>query len=331
MRKILIYGAILIVGLLIAFFSFVEKSEGVTPLMLAARANNTAEISMLLTEGADVDRLSAYRWTALTFAAGAGSAEAVRTLLDAGTDVNHMSRKVPSARFATRGGYEPTNALSEAIRYGHLNIAYTLMSAGANIDTKSLALAGGQGSIPLLERMVGLGGNVNEVSESEFHRTALCEAAKAGDGDVVNWLLDHGADPNLSIPHNSTLNCAVRGLHPLIVEILIELGADPNGTFGTVDRRALSESVKGYTDSRKYDRHLAVIEILLRLGADVNLHQSNEDYPVLTWVEDAMNRAIVGYDEAADNPEYDGATVERFRRSAEHRTAVYNLLLLFSK
>jgi len=60
-------------------------------------------------------------------------------------------------------------------------------------------------------------------------RTALLEAAWGGGGDIVNFLLERGADPNIADKSGFTpLMRAVEGGHRPIAAALIEKGADVN-------------------------------------------------------------------------------------------------------
>ena len=59
-----------------------------TPLMLAAKNGNAAVVKTLVEAGADVNAADDHGTTVLMLAASAGSAEAVRTLIEHGADVN---------------------------------------------------------------------------------------------------------------------------------------------------------------------------------------------------------------------------------------------------
>ncbi len=245
----------LLVGFLVFLLTACDAKEGMTPLMFAARAGDTVELTELIAGDANVNEKSDYDWTALMFASSAGHEDAVMLLIDAGADVNVVSIAVPGA-FSTVAGYGPTNALSQAIRSGHLSIANILIETGAAIDAKSLALAGGHGSIPLLERMVALGGDLNKPSDSGFHRIALNVASFEGDIKVISWLLENGADPSLVLPNSTSLSRAVAGIQPEAVEFLIDHGADPNLAFGSAGYTVLYKAIYVYIDSYNYGCNL---------------------------------------------------------------------------
>ena len=151
-----------------------------TPLMRVAKAGNNAGVQQELAGGAKVNELSRYDWTALMFAAREGHLEVVTTLLKANADPNVESIPVPSAAFATRGGYFETSALQEAIRGDHYSVAKSLISAGAKIDSTTAALAGGRGNISFLQYLDSQGANWNEPSGNALYASPLCAAASAG-------------------------------------------------------------------------------------------------------------------------------------------------------
>ena len=92
---------------------------------------------------------------------------------------------------------------------------------------------------------------------------ALLQAAKDGDIKTAKRLLDDGACVN----GKDKAMCTASGQatlwnHPDIVELLLDHGADINGTTGFSGWTALMQaSNKGFTD---------VVELLLDHGADVN-------------------------------------------------------------
>jgi ankyrin repeat protein len=65
--------------------------HGEFPLYSQAAGGNYDEVKRLLEAGADATMRTAYRWTALHWAAGNGHAEVVELLLEYGADVNAVS------------------------------------------------------------------------------------------------------------------------------------------------------------------------------------------------------------------------------------------------
>ncbi len=72
--------------------------------------------------------------------------------------------------------------------------------------------------------------NVSELLKRHGHGgTMLHEASRVGCTNIVNFLLDNGADPNSLNLYNSTplMNASYNG-HCGVVTVLLEKGADPN-------------------------------------------------------------------------------------------------------
>jgi ankyrin repeat protein len=80
------------------------------------------------------------------------------------------------------------------------------------------------GNLSLLQERVAAGGSVNYIDPR--HGAALVEAVRTRNKDVVQWLLENGADPNLELrPEIGPLEIALHHPVPEIVECLLNFGA----------------------------------------------------------------------------------------------------------
>lgn len=84
-------------------------------------------------------------------------------------------------------------------------------------------------------RLLSLGANINaevvRVPKAEFGKThALVEASRLGHIATVQFLLDHGADPEPTTGYMTPLMFAVHGGNRDVVELLLERGADVEAT-----------------------------------------------------------------------------------------------------
>ncbi|MCA1562945.1 MAG: ankyrin repeat domain-containing protein [Acidobacteria bacterium] len=109
----------------------------------------------------------------------------------------------------------------------HPELVDLFLQHGATLDIHEAAAAG---RLPALEAILtGSPSPVNEYSADGFPPLGL--AAFFGHEQAVRLLLDRGADVN-AVAHNSQrvapLHAAVAGPTPDIVEILLEAGAEPN-------------------------------------------------------------------------------------------------------
>jgi hypothetical protein len=127
-------------------------------LILAAKANYPCCVRLLLSYGANVNRLSEQRDTALFWAVYNGNFEMVKDLLEYGADPNSAGT--------------PTTCL--------LNWGCTKK------DWK------------ILELLVRSGANLNQKDDSGHSFSILHIAAHKGDAELVKFLLEHGADSTIT-------------------------------------------------------------------------------------------------------------------------------------
>lgn len=240
--------------------------------MRAAKSGDTAQVTEIVQDTADLNRQSRYGWTALMFAAWKGHDETVRALLDAGADPNIGSESVPSG-FSTVGGHPPSSALQEAIDARHLGVAKILIRAGADLDGGSVAIAGRAGNVGFLDYLRKQGADLNASSGNVFYATPLSVAASAGELPAVKWLVENGANPNRVAVGQTALKKAIESNEAEIVSFLLEHGADPNLTYGSRNDSPLLTATTKYTYSNNHEANLAIIELLLNYGADTE-HES---------------------------------------------------------
>lgn len=179
-----------------------DRTFGVTPLMLAAFGNHVRAVRTLLARGADPNRSTRDGLTALILAAHGGDPETVETLA-----------KQPGLT------EEAANeALGVAASKNRADAARVLIElGGAAVDSRDE-----RGRSPLLR--------------------AAGEGVAEGFEAVVRVLLERGADPNQNGaggragPGLSPLSVAAREGHASVVRLLLNYGADAN----IVNRDAVS-------------------------------------------------------------------------------------------
>ncbi len=116
----------------------------------------------------------------------------------------------------------------------------------------------------------------------EKGRPALCIAADRGDLEMIQFLLDEGADIEAKYDGFTALMLATRKGSADIVKLLLERGADPNEP-GLASSRALHFALGTGTGTEE------IVELLLSHGAEVDCRDSMDVTPLL----DAASR---GYD-----------------------------------
>lgn len=122
-----------------------------SPLFVAVKKGDKAEVEALLAKGADVNaKNDEYGWTPLHSAAYAGKKDIAELLLSRGADVNAKNK------FKNEYGVTPLHIAANA---GHKDIVELLLAKGADVNAKDssgwtpLLMAVGQGKTDVTELM----------------------------------------------------------------------------------------------------------------------------------------------------------------------------------
>ena len=282
-----------------------SPDSGYTPLMFAAKRGRTsaasaqdslAIVKALLDKGAKPDMRSTQGATALSVAQDYGNQDIAKLLLQGG------AKEVLSYK-----GLGLNDALLMAASHGDAKGVLESLVAGADPEAASragvtpLLAAVYGGNVDAVRAVVGRGAQVNRIANgyrswtwtgaklplsqqalaqaASLGDTALILAAQLGHEDVVDYLLNHGADPKLANPQGDTpLSVAAEQGQDKIVAMLLAKGVDPNEgqrsapsyTAGAVigikpeERNSpLSKAAQG-----GYEK---TVKVLLEKGADPNV------------------------------------------------------------
>lgn len=150
-------------------------------------------------------------------------------LLDRGANIDAMRADGARPINLTNGDYHYRawrDLPSDTLRPHHVLTGY-LLAKGANYDISTAARLG---DLDQVKRLVH---QLNQLPPYHgFYNSApLRNAAGQGHHEVVKYLLEQGADPNLPepiAPHGAALRDAIGGQHWEIVMLLIKYGANVN-------------------------------------------------------------------------------------------------------
>lgn len=167
--------------------------------------------------------------TALVVAVQEQRVPIVDWLIRQGADVNHAYM----AGMAHCCDYTP---LYEAVDSGNFEMVTLLLKAGANPNTfnsclsvSPLALATQGNNLDMIKLLLSYGADINYQGNDAMGKTALMIAAENGNSEIVHYLIEHRAFPNLvdGLVGGTALVYAEQLGHDEIVLYLLEHGADP--------------------------------------------------------------------------------------------------------
>jgi ankyrin repeat protein len=256
-----------------------------TPLVYAARAGALDAARVLLDAGADVNQLTRYGWSPLLAATQNRNYQMGKFLIDHGADVN----------IANKGGWTPLylatdNRNVEGGDYptptpdmDHLQFIELLLEHGAEPNAR------------LIESTETRTVFTNQWLDEEG-ATAFLRAAQSGDVSLLRLLLEYGADPHIYTELGVTPLAAAAGIGWVegvtsewssaqtveAVKLLLELGIDPNYQADTGRTSLHGAAHKGATE---------VARILVEAGARMDIRDfgntDNRGSPELaahTWL-----------------------------------------------
>ncbi|MBI4885646.1 MAG: ankyrin repeat domain-containing protein [Acidobacteria bacterium] len=230
---------------------------GETPLMVASRTGNPDVVGQLLAKGANANPRAARGQTALMWAVAQKHADVVRVLLAHGADVHARSEEWSEVMAVPPHGLLEYN---RAIPHGR--------------DT-ALLFAARVGDLASARLLVAAGANVNDADA--WGVSAVTLAAHSGFAELVEFLLDRGADASAATAGFSALHTAIMRRDERIVSALLAHGADPNAPLRTwtPTRRSsrdwnFSSELVGATPFWLAARFVepAIMRLLVKHGAD---------------------------------------------------------------
>jgi ankyrin repeat protein len=258
--------------------------------MWAAAKGHSEVVEVLLKASANTNITSKAGFTPLIFAAAQGDSKAVAKLLAAGANIN----------YAVPGGL---NALSIAVDGRKSDAADVLIANGADLKAKDrtgatlLHTAAQLGDLAVVKRLIEKGADVNAKTNSTqaaggrgggggFRRvlageqTPLMFAARGNHLEVMNALVNAGADPKLKAQDGSTLLIAAAASgHVEVVKYAYELSPDVKAITATKGT-PMHAAVSGTLQISSPAEICKVVQFLADKGADLDALDANGRTPV---------------------------------------------------
>ena len=207
----------------------------------------------------------------LAMAIGKGMPDVARLMVEKGADIDENRCR----------------ALSALTYSGDTELVRLLLDKGASLVAKEenaktpcfveQALECGHKEIAIM--LIKAGADVN----GSYPSSSLCSAAKLGDLELVEMLLEAGLDPKAkSVERLSPLTNAVFGGNREIVERFLELGADANDMWKD-DPPPPTKNSRYYTplNAAAFTGNTDIARLLVEKGADVNLLNGMKAAPIL--------------------------------------------------
>jgi ankyrin repeat protein len=187
--------------------------SGETPVMVASRSGNPDIVEQLIARKANVNAHGARGQTALMWAVAEKHPDVVKVLLAHGVDLHARS--------------DVWSEVMAVPPHGHLEYNRAIPHGG---DT-ALMFAARVGDLASAKLLVAAGADVNDADAWGVSATAL--ASHAGHGELVEFLLQNGADPNAAAAGFTALHAAIMRRDERLASALLAHGADANAPLRT--------------------------------------------------------------------------------------------------
>ena len=186
---------------------------GETPVMVAARGGYAEVVELLLNKDANVNAHGARGQTALMWAVSQSHPDVVKVLLAHGADLKARS--------------DVWNEVMAVPPHGNLDYNRAIPHGSET----ALMFAARVGDLESAKLLVAAGGNVNDADAWGVSATVL--AAHSGYGEMVEYFLNKGADPNMAAAGFTALHEAIMRRDEGTAKALLAHGADPNAPLKT--------------------------------------------------------------------------------------------------
>lgn len=261
-------------------------SNGSTPLHIAAMISphKTEIVELLIDEGVDIDAKDKLGKTPLHYAVdnyGDNLINKVKLFIERGANVNAKDKSEVSP-------------LLIAVKNRNRNLVKLLIDNGANpkyADYRYIQqnYKFQSGRLKLIVDFLNQDLSITNTTIADSKRKSVQIAIENNQYETVKSLINNGADINAREPNGITpLIYAIQQKDIKMIELLLKHGADPNVSVDTYGLTALYHITRG-TDTD----YMEIAQTLANYGADVNIRDNNFKTPIFyTFHEDYTNFLI---------------------------------------
>lgn len=266
--------------------------NGQSPLSVASQQGHIYIAKTLLQKGANPNSLTIYGKTPLHFAAASGRLHMARVLLQSGAEPNCKTKDGSSSwELALNNGHrvvsrwllsrsiilrlQQRKALPHQLKREYMNAPRPIkqMEHPKSLLREWLSDAAAIGRATELGRLIGLGIDINEISNDSKRETPTIRAAKSGQVRAVQLLVKHNADIFVKDSKGRTaLAHAAHSGHANVVRVLHDCGANIDEMDNESGSPLMVAARKGHED---------LPAVLLRLGARTEL--KNDKRATALW------------------------------------------------
>ena len=197
----------------------------------ASEAGKLAYVNEFLQMAQNMD--GKYLSSALCISIKKGREEIALTLLKAGAEVNYQGYSQ-----ADRPSGNHCSALDEALHQKNKSLVLRIMECDLIVADSSMGAAAKWGDISIIKNLLSMGADINGYV-AFMDEAAITVAVKAKNRPLVDFLVQNGA--RLDVPatgHPSPLMAAISNEDVDMMQYLLDLGADPSCS------RAINEAAK---------------------------------------------------------------------------------------
>lgn len=254
-----------------------EMFNGLFPLYVAAEHGNLPAANKLLEKGADLEKKTPKGNTALRNAVEEGHYDMVKFLLDNGANVEDTNNAgntiMDAAIYYDR--VEITELIKQFISQERSEPSED-QRCDYEVHRNSRMLLSGilENKATTVREAIAAGADVNaRATLNGTKYTPLVQAAVERNLEIVEILLDSGANPNFAQMNGETAlaNAAQNGDYMIALRLL-EAGADPNAKTPVGPALAIASNI-------------AIMQLLVEYGADVNMTDPEGDTPIVGAID----------------------------------------------